>query len=92
MRASGPSGRLAEEEVDGRRYFTSDAGWATYATQDTFYWIVNLKARRLEVYTDPVGGARPTYQQRYDYPPGESVPLVLDGVTAGAVAVSDLLP
>jgi Uma2 family endonuclease len=58
------------------------------------YWIVSLKnrRRRIEVYTDPVGGARPTYRQRRDYQTGDSVPLVLAGVIAGELAVAEILP
>jgi hypothetical protein len=58
------------------------------------YWIISVKTRRqrIEVYTDPAGGARPTYRQRRDYQPGESVPLVLDSTVVDEVAVSDLLP
>jgi hypothetical protein len=57
------------------------------------YWIVNIPARRLEVYTDPTGpGDSPDYRQRRDYGPDEDVPLVLDGREVGRIVVRDVLP
>lgn len=38
----GPPGRLMQRTVDGREYIEMDAGWATYSTDDTFYWVVNF--------------------------------------------------
>jgi len=56
------------------------------------YWIVNVADRRVEVYTDPTGpAAQPAYQTRTDFAPGTTVPLVLDGVTAGFIAVDDVI-
>jgi Uma2 family endonuclease len=57
------------------------------------YWIINLVDRRVEVYAQPSGPtAVPAYGAFQVYQPGDAVPLVLDGVTAGSVAVADLLP
>ena len=57
------------------------------------YWIVNVLDRRVEVYTQPSGpGPSPTYGTRQDYGVGQSVPLVLAGVTVGAIPVADLFP
>jgi Uma2 family endonuclease len=57
------------------------------------YWIVNLVDRQVEVYTRPSGPTpAPAYSQRQVYGTGMSVPLVLDGVTLGQIAVNDLLP
>lgn len=56
------------------------------------YWVVNVVDRLVEVYTDPTGPtAQPRYQQRYDYPEPTTVPVVLDGITIGAVTVADLM-
>ncbi len=56
------------------------------------YWIVNVADRQVEVYTDPtVPGANPRYTTRTDYTVGQSVPLVLDGVTVGSVAVGEVV-
>lgn len=58
-----------------------------------YYWIVNLVDRRIEVYTQPSGPtAIPAYASFQLYQPGDSVPLVLDGHTIGAVPVDELLP
>jgi Uma2 family endonuclease len=56
------------------------------------YWIVNLIDRRVEVYTQPRGGKKPTYRTRTDYPPGGSVPVVLGGAEVGSIAVDEILP
>jgi Uma2 family endonuclease len=57
------------------------------------YWIVNLVDRRIEVYSEPTGpGEAPTYGKVSHYGPGDSVPLVLFGVTHAEIAVNDLLP
>jgi Uma2 family endonuclease len=53
------------------------------------YWIVNLKANQVEVYTQPTESG---YGARRDYKPGEEVPVVLDGVEVGRIAVADILP
>lgn len=58
------------------------------------FWIVNVVDTQLvEVYTDPDPAADPpAYRTRADYPPGQSVPLVLDGQAVAQVPVADLLP
>lgn len=53
------------------------------------YWILDLHARRLEVYSNPDCGE---YQTRSVVLETESVELVLDGRTFGRIAVADLLP
>jgi Uma2 family endonuclease len=52
-------------------------------------WIVDLRARRVEVCTEPgpLGyGATQVYAE------GQSVPVVIDGQEVGRIAVSDILP
>ena len=57
------------------------------------YWIVNLVANRLEVYTDPTGpDPSPDYRRRSDHGPDDLVPLVLDGREVARIAVRDLMP
>jgi Uma2 family endonuclease len=57
------------------------------------YWIVNLVNRQIEVYTQPSGPvAAPAYAHQSTYRPGDSVPLVLDGVTVASIPVDDILP
>ncbi len=59
----------------------------------TPYWILNLVAMRLEVYTDPSGPAESTaYRSMIAFGPEDEVPLVLDGREVGRIAVRDLLP
>lgn len=53
------------------------------------YWIVNIPDRQIEVLTQPAG---PGYIQRDIYPVGTAVPVVLDGVQVGTVAVADIMP
>ena len=73
-----------------------DRGWKKqiYAhARIPVYWIVNLVARQVEVYTDPTGPAdQPDYRQRRDYGPTDEVPLVLDGQEVARIRVSELLP
>jgi Uma2 family endonuclease len=59
----------------------------------TEYWIVNLIAHQIEVYTLPgeVDGAV-TYQSRQDYRRGASIPVILEGNEIGQIAVSQILP
>lgn len=57
------------------------------------YWIVNLVARRIEVYTDPTGpDPTPDYRRREDFGPDDSIPLILDGREVTRLAVRDILP
>ncbi|WP_020471885.1 Uma2 family endonuclease [Zavarzinella formosa] len=51
------------------------------------YWIVNIPDSRIEVHTNPAGDA---YQDRTDYVTGQTVPVVLDGVTVAEFPVSDI--
>ena len=53
------------------------------------YWILNLTARELEVYTHPT---RDGYENRLVFKAGEQVPVVIDQVEVGRIAVDDLLP
>jgi len=57
------------------------------------YWLVNLVERKLEVFQAPDANIEPArYAAHSEYGSRESVPLVLDGVVVGEVAVADLLP
>jgi len=53
------------------------------------YWIVNLVDRQVEVYTGPVVD---DYATRHDCLPGQQVPVVIDGLQLGEIAVDDILP
>ncbi len=52
------------------------------------YWIVDLIERRVEVYTDP---APDGYARREDFASGSDVPVVIDGVEIGRIAVAAIL-
>ena len=54
-----------------------------------FYRIVNVVARVVEVYFGPGANGYPLH---VDYGAGENVPVVLDGVQVGSIAVDDMLP
>jgi hypothetical protein len=57
------------------------------------YWIVNIPDGIIEVYTQPSGPtANPAYASHQDFSRGDSVPLVLDGVTAASLLVAYILP
>lgn len=57
------------------------------------YWVVNLVARRVEVYTRPaVVDGRDVYESAEFLGPGDVVPLVLDGVEVARIPVRDILP
>ena len=53
------------------------------------YWIVNLVDRQVEVYSNagPAG-----YRTRQDFSPGEDVPVVIDGINVGRIAVDSIMP
>ena len=53
------------------------------------YWIVNLIDRQVEVYTVKRRGG---YGKPRIFKPGQSVPVVIDGVEVGQIVVSEILP
>lgn len=55
------------------------------------YWIVNLKTKVVEIYTQPRRGKTPTYKARVDYVKGQDIPLVLAGKSVGSLPVSEFL-
>lgn len=55
------------------------------------YWIVNLVEERVEVFSQP--RREPAgYALRREFRRGQSLPIALDGLQIGAIAVDDLLP
>ncbi|QDU87364.1 hypothetical protein Pla175_07230 [Pirellulimonas nuda] len=57
------------------------------------YWLLNLNARQLEVYTRPSGPTEaPAYAEQAIYRAGDEAPLVVDGQTLGAIKLDDILP
>jgi Uma2 family endonuclease len=59
----------------------------------TVYWIVNLIERQVEVYSDPTGPAEaPDYREQHTHGLSDTVPVMLDGLEAARLPVTDLLP
>jgi Uma2 family endonuclease len=86
---------LLVEVADSTYYDNIGRYRRRYALESiTPYWIVNLHARRIEVYADPIP-EQESYGSRRDYALGERVPLVLtrDGVEMvfEAIDVDDVL-
>ncbi len=56
------------------------------------YWIVNLKAHQVEVYTLLKRRGAGGYGKPRVYKSGESVPVMVEGAQVGRIAVDDILP
>lgn len=54
------------------------------------YWIVNVRAKAIEVYTAPQAGREPGYQEQAVFTQGQSVPVVLNGKKVAEVEVEKL--
>lgn len=84
---------LVVEVSDTTVVFDRGTKLALYAANKIVqYWIVDVNARRVEVYTDPRGGKSPGYRTRAEYAPGEDVPVVVAGRALGTVPAAELLP
>ena len=56
------------------------------------YWIVNLRARQVEVYTLVKRRGAVRYGKPRIFKAGQSVPVVIEGKEVGRIAVVDILP
>lgn len=56
------------------------------------YWIVDVEARTVDVYTHPSGGKNPVYRTKAEYGPADAVPVVVGGTALGSIPVKDVLP
>jgi Uma2 family endonuclease len=57
------------------------------------YWIVNLVQDQIEVFTDPTGAVtKPDYRQTQIFQRDSLVPVIVDNLTSGELAVNDILP
>jgi Uma2 family endonuclease len=76
--------------------YAKDRGvkWRRYAACGVaVYWIVNIPARIVEVYTDPAGrGRSASYRGARSYGPGDEIPVTIDGREVGRIAARDILP
>jgi hypothetical protein len=66
----------------------------TYAAEGIpIYWVVNIPAHRIEVYTEPTGPIeRPYYRALRIYGPNDKAPVVIDGHELGKISMRDILP
>jgi Putative restriction endonuclease len=55
------------------------------------YWIVNLPEERVEVYTEPRYGRRPSYRRREDFTPPLKLPLVIEGREVARIDLHEIL-
>ena len=59
----------------------------------SIYWIVNLVEEQVEVYFQPlVEVEQPDYSQRLDFGRSAVIPIIIEGIEIGAIAVNSLLP
>ena len=57
------------------------------------YWIVNLVEEQVEVYSQPIVDVeQPDYSQRFDFGRSAVIPIMIEGIEIGAIAVNSLLP
>jgi Uma2 family endonuclease len=84
---------LLVEVADSRVEVDREGKGTLYArARIPVYWLVNLPASRVEVYTRPRAGQAPAYQQRQDHRHGDAVPLIIAGQEIARIAVRDVLP
>jgi Uma2 family endonuclease len=84
---------LVVEVSDSMAAFDRGAKLALYAENKVVqYWIIDVKERRVEVYTVPRGGKSPGYRTLAEYAPGDNVPVVVAGRTLGTIPAAELLP
>lgn len=59
----------------------------------SIYWIVNLVEEQVEVYSQPIVEVeQPDYSQRLDFGRSAVIPIIIEGIEIGAIAVDALLP
>jgi Uma2 family endonuclease len=84
---------LAVEIADSSLAYDRGEKLQLYAeSKIPIYWIVNIRERKIEVYTQPKNGGNPSYRSHHDYKIGDSVPVVLGKKTVGSIPVSEILP
>lgn len=55
------------------------------------YWIINLPEERVEVYTEPRYGRRPSYRRHEEFAPPFLLPLVIDGREVARIDLHEIL-
>ena len=53
------------------------------------YWIINLVARQVEVFSNPAAG---DYRSLQVFKLGDEIPVLIEGVEVGRISASDILP
>ncbi len=93
-RHPGPGDLAFVVEVSDSSLRDDRRGLARYAwSRIPVAWVVNLTNETVEVYTRPTGPADPArYEETKFYQKGDRLPVVVDGLEVGQVAVADLLP
>ena len=56
------------------------------------YWIVNLRARQVEVYTLLKRRGASAYGRPRIFKPGQSIPIVVESREVGRIAVAEIVP
>jgi Uma2 family endonuclease len=80
---------VADSSVDDDRAMALTYGGGNVPV----YWLVNIAARQLEVYTEPSWPSSPLgYRRCSVFHPGDQVALMIDGKEAALVRVADLFP
>ncbi len=92
-RHPGPVDLALVVEVSDTTLTTDRLKGGTYAAAGVpIYWLVNLRDRCVEVYTEPAAATVSVYAECRTLRPGEEVPLVIDGQVCGSISVSELFP
>jgi Uma2 family endonuclease len=67
--------------------------WLNYARSGIpVYWIVNLVDHQVEVYSDPAADGYASREVYAQFLSAQLVPVVIDGIAVGQIAVADILP
>jgi Uma2 family endonuclease len=67
--------------------------WVNYARSGIpVYWIVNLVDRQVEVYTAPTNAGYASKVVYAEFLSDQLVPVVINGIEVGQIAVSEILP
>ncbi|WP_254513291.1 Uma2 family endonuclease [Anatilimnocola floriformis] len=94
MRHPGPDDTQLVVEISASSLVTDRYKAEIYAEAGIpWYWIVNLTARRVEVYSQPAAtpeGIR--YGEPRIYQPGEMIPVIVADQQVGSIAAEKLLP
>jgi Uma2 family endonuclease len=90
---SGEIGLVIEVAETSRRKNPSESLKVYARAELPHYWLVNLVAARVEVYSQPrIEGAVASYAMVHMFESGNDVPLVLENQEVARIPVRDILP